>query len=1107
MKVPVPPAPKQLIVLADGPGRAAPLGLVALVGAAVTAVAAVATGPASDPFAARPTPAAARIALRPPPSLELVAPSELTAGDQVELEVRVRWPAAGQGELEQVEVACAADACVDAAPARPLGWADSTTLAWAIPLAAREPGEARLRVTARAADGATASTAATLVVRHPGRPVELVTNVELVGPDAVVRAALDARAGELAAPRALELRVVPGLAAEIQLGLEGLANVPHGCFEQTTAATYPSVLTLELAQQSKDVPPELVDHARACAEAGAERLRMFQWPDGAFALHGPPMAPDPWLTAVGLAELGQLHDVIEVDRGRVQRAASALVSRWLANDGHFRVDARSRGASGGVFAVTAYAAAALLATGEQPEAALRSLRWLALHAEEPARTPYERALAVKALLLGGPDNAAVGHALIPGLVACATRHEDGTASWAACPTTTGTHGAAAELEVTALVAQALVRSGAEPDLASAALRYLAAHRAANGFGGTQATVQALEAFRDGRSLREAGRGLIEVEIGDYLPDAVSLQLEPGGALLTRALGSGEAGEGTIDRALASGVALRFAGAGRVNAQLVLAGVVPWDDPAWTAGAIQATAAALRVRTLRPVAGRVGEVQRWKVVVENATPHAVTDPMVEVGLPPGFELGPDLGGLAALRDAQQVHTWDLGAGRLVLYVRDLAAGERVELVVSLVPTLVGDFSAGSLHAYPYYRPGEASAAAPLAVRVLPPRERAPAVDPAEAIVVETATGPAAAAHGPADHPHAPSKREAPASEAEDEDEDGLPVGARKTVIAWDARLGPLDLAAAELPHGAGPLARLVARALYRGLPSAADVVEVLPGRAWDFFLDPTRRWSDGRALTVDDYLSAWAAARARAGSLGDDLLVDPEQLGLLDALEAEPYGPFTLRVRLTRPVADALERLDGWPFLPRAPFAGPEGELVTNGRYRVLRAEADRLVLATGERGDAVVLRAGGAAGAAVAEWVEPTDRADAVPLGTLSLALDHGQRWAFHAVVAGDGSSRADELCRALGWLPHARGKERRAPSLTASVTRADDPRLEEALRAIGCAGVRPARAGSDDPPGHEEVGALPSNLVVSRAARARDALDSSGFLRYPVRVERDSND
>jgi hypothetical protein len=1105
MKVPVPPAPKQLIVLADGPGRAAPLGLVALVGAAVTAVAAVATGSPDAPVAARPTPAAASIALRPPPSLELVAPSELTVGDQVELEVRVRWPAAGPGELEQVEVACAADGCVDAAPARLVGWADPTSLAWAVPLTAREPGEARLRVTARPADGAATTTAAALVVRHPGRPVELVTNVELVGPDAVVRAALDPRAGELAAPRALELRVVPGLAAEIQLGLEGLATVPHGCFEQTTAATYPSVLTLELAQQSKDVPPELVDHARACAAAGSERLKMFQWPDGAFALHGPPMAPDPWLTAVGLAELGQLHDVIEVDRGRVQRAASALVSRWQTNDGDLRVDARSRGARGGAFAVTAYAAAALLATGEQPEAALRALRWLALHAEESARTPYERALAVKALLLGGPDHAAVGHALIPGLVGGATRHEDGTASWAACPTTTGTQGEAAELEVTALVAQALVRTGAEPELASAALRYLAAHRGANGFGGTQATVQALEAFRDGRSLREAGRGLLEVELGDYLPDAVSLQLEPGGALLTRALGAGEAAEGTIGRALASGVTLRFAGAGRVNAQLVLSGVVPWDDPAWTAGAIQATAAALRVRTLRPAAGRVGEVQRWKVVVENATARAVTDPMVEVGLPPGFELGPELGGLAALRAAQQVHTWDLGAGRLVLYVRDLAAGERVELVVSLVPTLVGDFSAGSLHAYPYYRPGEASAAAPLGVRVLPPRERAPALDPAEAIVVETATGPAAAAQPPADHPSASAGRAAPASE--DEDEDGLPVGARRTVIAWDPRLGPLDLAAADLPHGAGPLARLVARALYRGLPSAADVVEVQPGRAWDFFLDPTRRWSDGRAVTVDDYLSAWSAARARAGELGDDLLVDPEQLALLDALEAEPYGPFTLRVRLTRPVAGALERLDGWPFLPRAPFPGPEGELVTNGRYRVLRAEADRLVLATSERGDAVVLRAGGADGAAVAEWVEPTDRADAVPLGTLSLALDQGQRWAFQAVVAGDGSSRAHELCRALGWLPLARGKERRAPSLVAAVTRADDPRLDEALRAIGCAGVRPTRAGSDDPPGREEVGALPSNLVVSRSSRARDALDSSGFLRYPLRVERDSND
>ena len=67
---------------------------------------------------------AARLELRPAPSIELVAPAALNVGDRVELEVRVRWPDARRGELGRVAVECVADGRLEAQAARQLSATD-----------------------------------------------------------------------------------------------------------------------------------------------------------------------------------------------------------------------------------------------------------------------------------------------------------------------------------------------------------------------------------------------------------------------------------------------------------------------------------------------------------------------------------------------------------------------------------------------------------------------------------------------------------------------------------------------------------------------------------------------------------------------------------------------------------------------------------------------------------------------------------------------------------------------------------------------------------------------------------------------------------------------
>lgn len=1066
MRIPSPPSPEALLARAAPSGRAGPLVALGLLGLAVTGLAAV-SSPSGAPVAGRATPTVARVALRPPPPLALVAPSRLAVGDRVEAEVRLPGDPAA---LAGVEVAAEVDGeALEVGAPRPAGVHGGARL-WLVPLEASAAGTATLRIRARWTDDPAAPTSearAEVVVRPVARDVTLVTNVELVGPAGRADALLDPRAADLRGPRALVLRALPGLAAEVQLGLEGLATVPHGCFEQTTAATYPSVLALELAQQDHDVDLELLERARACAEAGAARLEGFQHEDGAFSLHGPGSGSDvePWLTAVGVAQLAQLADVLDLDRAPVRRAARALVARWQGSTGAFRMDATRR--RGSDVAVTAYAAGALLAAGEEREAARAALAWLEEVAGAPGRDAYELALTARALL-ADPARAGAGRALAARLARLATRHADGAASWPACPTTTCERD---DVEVTGVAAQAIIRAGVDPALAAAALRWLAARRTERGFGGTQATVQALQAFRDGRALREPGRGVLEVELPGRLPQAQALAPDAGLTALPLVEAADEA---ALDAVLERGLRLRFTGSGRVHAQVVLTGVVAWDDPAWRAGSLEGEAPALRVRTVRPASGRQGEAQRWALVVENTRPAAVRDPMLELALPPGFALANDDGGLVAHRDAGRVRRWEVWHDRLVLYLRDLAPDERLELALRVVPTLTGDFTAGALHAYPYYDPAQASVVGPQRLRVHPPRGRQPVVAPRPA--------PAPACSTVAPTPAASVDDVAPVdgeAVVEVDVDDDVVAGGGGRVVGWDPRLGPLDVARLNLPLGAGPLERLVARALLRGLPSAAEVVELTPDQAWEFFLPPDARWSDGRAVTVDDYLAAWEAARRQAPALAHDLQVDPAQLALLDGLVAEPLGPFRLRVRLARPVVRALERLDGWPFLPRAPFGDPDGGLVTNGACRVARATPDVLVIAgpglTGPGG--LVVRRGAPA---ALRWGPCEARAGVVPLGPLGIARDRAPPVADR-----------DALARTLGWWPPSRrDDDDDAPPLAAAAVWRDDPRLAP----LGDLPL--ARAPERGDGGLAVVGRLPSHLAGGRPAD----LDACGFLKPATR-------
>ena len=62
--------------------------------------------------------------------------------------------------------------------------------------------------------------------------------------------------------------------------------MPHGCFEQTSSITYPSVLALAFLTRTKAASPEIEKKALGYILQGYQRLVTFEAPGGGFSLFG-----------------------------------------------------------------------------------------------------------------------------------------------------------------------------------------------------------------------------------------------------------------------------------------------------------------------------------------------------------------------------------------------------------------------------------------------------------------------------------------------------------------------------------------------------------------------------------------------------------------------------------------------------------------------------------------------------------------------------------------------------------------------------------------------------------------------------------------------------
>jgi uncharacterized protein YfaS (alpha-2-macroglobulin family) len=582
-------------------------------------------------------------------------------------------------------------------------------------LEAKRIGKFRLTLSARlnAATGSPGSRA-DIVVREievvpNGREKNLVFNGRL---ESSVQHELSFPPESIPDASKVFVRLYPGPLSQVVEGMDGLLRMPFGCFEQTSSATYPNVLALDYMKQTKKLTPEIHAKAEGFIANGYQRLLTFEVPGGGFSWFGQAPA-NKILTSYGLMEFSDMAKVHDVDPRLIQRTQTWLASQQQA-DGSWKPDTSfiNEGATNrynsDLLRISAYIGWALENTGFQGPAVEKARKFVSDGMNDASTRPDPYTLAVIANFAAdyGKDREFT-HRAIERLVGARTE-KDEQAWWTSQETGVYATGASAAVETTGLAVQALLKSGEGSNVAAKALRYIAAQKGAAGtWGTTQATIMALRALLLSTEKSSADvQGTVEITLNGRTVHTSALTPENDDLFHQFVLAS-------IDTKQAATVGLRFTGKGGLAYQVVGRYFVPWNnqpenDP------LSITVGYDRTRLAQD------DIATATATIRNNLPKAANMVMVDLGIPPGFDL------LSEDLQAYQENSTALRSGRLqkfsmtatqaILYFDSFAPGDTVKLKFRLrakYPIRARTFQS---RVYEYYDPEVASVARPVQLEV-------------------------------------------------------------------------------------------------------------------------------------------------------------------------------------------------------------------------------------------------------------------------------------------------------------------------------------------------------------------------------------------------------
>jgi hypothetical protein len=639
---------------------------------------------------------------------DLDLPVTLTEGDRVSIPVGVYNYSGGRGDVSLKLEKDDWFSLVEDVPEKSLEVEAGRVGSSQFSIEANRIGKFKLTLAARMSG---AANRADIVVREievvpNGREQSQVLNGRL---ESTVQHTLNFPEAAIPDASAILVRLYPGPLSQVIEGMDSILRMPFGCFEQTSSATYPNVLALDYMKRTGKLTPEVHAKAEGFIANGYQRLLTFEVPSGGFSWFGQAPA-NKILTAYGLMEFGDMAKVHDIDPKLIERT-----QLWLAGqqqpDGSWKPDTSfiNEGATNrynsDLLRITAYIAWSLENTGYQGPAVERARQFVEKDMSERTDA-YTLAVLANFAADYGKDREFTGRAMQTLVDA---RTEKGEQAWWTAEET-GMYGAgeSAAVETTGLAVQALLKWGQASATAAKALAYLASKKSAAGtWGTTQATIMALRALLLATEKGTADvRGTVEITLNGKAAEKRTLTPENNDLLYQFVFKN-------VDAKSANDVAIRFDGKGGLAYQVVGRYFLPWTEkPAAEALSIDVSYDRTRLAQ--------DDIATAVATVKNNLPKSANMVMVDLGIPPGFDLlTEDLQTYqerSTSRKSGRLEKFNLTATQAILYFDSIAVGDTVKLSFRLrakYPIRARTFPS---RAYEYYDPEVNSVARPVQLEV-------------------------------------------------------------------------------------------------------------------------------------------------------------------------------------------------------------------------------------------------------------------------------------------------------------------------------------------------------------------------------------------------------
>jgi uncharacterized protein YfaS (alpha-2-macroglobulin family) len=657
--------------------------------------------------------------------VDLDLPVTLTQGDRVSIPVAVYNYSGTRGDVSLKLQHDDWFSLVDDVPDKSVAVDSARVGGSQFTLEARHIGKFKLTLSARMQGEANR---ADIVVREievipNGREQNLVFNGRL---ENTVQHELNFPANSIPDASKIFVRLYPGPLSQVIEGMDSILRMPGGCFEQTSSSTYPNVLALDYMKRTKKLTPEVHAKAEGYIANGYQRLLTFEVPGGGFSWFGQAPA-NKILTAYGLMEFSDMSKVYDVDPRLISRTQQWLASQQQA-DGSWKPDTSfiNEGATNrynsDVLRITAYIAWALENTGYQGPAVEKAKQFVDGHMSAKVDAYTLAVVANFATDFGTGDHGNGDHGKdrdftrqAMQLLLDARTEKDEQAWWNAEETGVYATGASASVETTGLAVQALLKWGEASGTARKAMSYIASKKDSAGtWGTTQATIMALRALLLATEKGAADvQGTLEVLLNGKPVEILTLTPENNDLLHQFVFKHLESKDPSSEAS--NTVQIRFEGKGGLAYQVVGSYFLPWDEkPANEPLSIDVAYDRTRLAQ--------DDIATATATIKNNLPKAANMVMVDLGIPPGFDLlSEDLQTYvekSASLKSSRLEKFSLTATQAILYFDSIAPGDTVTLHFRLrakYPIRARTFRS---RVYEYYDPEVSSLARPVQLEVRP-----------------------------------------------------------------------------------------------------------------------------------------------------------------------------------------------------------------------------------------------------------------------------------------------------------------------------------------------------------------------------------------------------